>query len=113
LITRIIFAEEWRLWSSSICSLLHSCIASSLLGSYVRLMQLQVWASATSLSTLKHLQYYEKLSQSLWLLGFVTVDRNCQLHPCNFKKLHVTSKFLALFGRQHYCISYVISKIQL
>jgi hypothetical protein len=74
LITRIIFAEEWRLWSSSICSILHSCIASSLLGSYVRLMQLQVWDSATNSSTLKSLQYYEKLSQKPLFIG----SRNCR-----------------------------------
>jgi len=42
----------------------------------------------------------------------VTVDGNCQTHPPNFKKLHKTSKFLALFGPQRCCISYVSSKTQ-
>jgi len=36
LMTPIIFGEEYRTWSSSVCSLLHSPVTSSLLGPYTR-----------------------------------------------------------------------------
>jgi hypothetical protein len=32
LITRMLFGEEYRSWSSSLCSLLHTPVTSSLLG---------------------------------------------------------------------------------
>src|SRR5215470_8142193 len=74
LITRIIFGDEYRSLSSSLCSLLHSPVASSLLGPHILLSTLfsNTLSLCSSLSVRDHVSHPHKTTGKIVVLYFVS-----------------------------------------
>jgi hypothetical protein len=89
LITRIIFGDEYRSLSSSLCSLLHSPVASSLLGPNILVSTLfsNTLSLCSSLSVRDQVSHPYKTTGKitvLYTLIFVFLDSNVEDKRCPF-----------------------------
>jgi hypothetical protein len=67
LITRIVFSEDYRSWSSSLCSLLHSPVILSLLGPNIFLSTL-----LSNLFSVMEIIILKQIKSMLWFVWLTT-----------------------------------------